>query len=81
MVILFLRLWKSKKENQRKEGAMEQKISTTDSGKQKKSIFARIKCWFTPEESTCGGGPAKPSGDASKESKDGKVCSNGEIRL
>lgn len=61
---------------------MEKKISATDSKSQKKSIFARIKCWFTKEESsTCGGGPKKPSGDASSESKDAKVCSDGEIRL
>lgn len=60
---------------------MEQKPATTEAGQQKKSLFARIKCWFTREEPTCGGGPAKPSGDASKESKDGKVCSDGEIRL
>jgi hypothetical protein len=60
---------------------MEKKIATTDSKGRKKSIFAKIKCWFTKEESTCGGGPKKPSGGASSESKDAKVCSNGEIRL
>jgi hypothetical protein len=60
---------------------MEQKVATTDAEKPKKSIFAKIKCWFTKDEPTCGGGPAKPSGDTSKESKDGKVCSDGEIRL
>jgi hypothetical protein len=60
---------------------MEQKAATTEAGQQKKSIFARIKCWFAKEEPTCGGGQAKPSGDASKESKDGKICSDGEIRL
>ena len=60
---------------------MEKKIATTVSKIQKKSIFARIKCWFAPEAVVCGGAPKKPSGDASSESKDGKVCSNGEIRL
>jgi len=61
---------------------MEKNISAGDSNAQKKSIFARIKCWFTGESnSTCGGAPAKPAGDASAESKDGKVCSNGEMRL
>jgi hypothetical protein len=49
---------------------------------QKQSLFARIKCWFTGEsKSACGGGTVKPSGDASEESKDPKVCSNGEIRF
>lgn len=57
---------------------MEEKIATTDS---KKSIFARIKCWFTKEETSCGGGAEKPPGDASAESKDPKICSNGEMRL
>jgi hypothetical protein len=61
---------------------MEKNISGADSNSEKKSIFSRIKCWFTKEsDSTCGGAPVKPAGDASKESKDGKVCSNGEIRL
>jgi hypothetical protein len=60
---------------------MEKKISTTDFKSQKKSIFARIKCWFTKEAPTCGGAPKKPSGDASAESKDAKICSDGEIRL
>ena len=56
---------------------MEEKIAITDS---KKSIFARIKCWFT-KETTCGGAAEKPSGDASAESKDPKICSDGEMRL
>jgi hypothetical protein len=64
-----------------KEGAMEKKSATTDSKSQKKSIFARIKCWFTKEEATCGGAAKKPSGEASSESKNAKICSNGEIRL
>jgi hypothetical protein len=57
---------------------MEEKIVTTDS---KKSIFARIKCWFTEKETTCGGAAEKPSGDAPVESKDPKICSDGEMRL
>ncbi len=60
---------------------MEKNNSATDSKSQKKSIFARIKCWFTKEESTCGGGPKKPSGGSSSDSKDAKICSDGEIRL
>ena len=61
---------------------MAKNITAADSNVQKKSIFARIKCWFTKEsDSTCGGAPVKPAGDASAESKDGKVCSNGEMRL
>jgi hypothetical protein len=59
---------------------MEQKSSTTDTAVKKKSIFSLIKCWFSKEEPVCGGGPEKAAKDAS-ESKDGKVCSNGEIRL
>jgi hypothetical protein len=57
---------------------MEEKIATTDS---KKSIFARINCWFTKEETTCAGGAEKLSGDASAESNDPKICSDGEMRL
>ena len=60
---------------------MGKKISKADSRSRKKSIIARIKCWFTHEDASCGGAPKKPSGEASSESKDGKVCSNGEIRL
>jgi len=61
---------------------MEKNSSSAGSTGQKQSIFTRIKCWFTGEsKSTCGGGPAKTPGDASGESKDPKVCSNGEIRL
>lgn len=48
----------------------------------KQSLFERIKCWFTGEsKSACGGGPVKPSDKPSDESKDPKVCSNGEIRF
>ncbi len=60
---------------------MEKKTATRNPQSGKKSLFAKIKCWFTKEEPTCGGGPKKPSGGASSESKDGKVCSNGEIRF
>ncbi len=81
MVISFLRLQKNRNGNQQKGDAMEKKITTTDSKGQKKSIFARMKCWFTKEEPTCGGVAKKPSGDASSESKDAKICSDGEIRL
>lgn len=58
---------------------MEQKISTADPKKKKKSWFSKIACWFTKSEAACGGAVKKPA-DAS-ESKDGKICSNGEIRL
>ncbi len=60
---------------------MAKKVSKADLKSQKKSIFARIKCWFAPEKAVCGGAPKKPSGEASSESKDAKICSNGEIRL
>lgn len=60
---------------------MAKQVSKADSKSVKKSIFARIKCWFAPEAAVCGGAPKKPSGDASSESKDAKICSNGEIRL
>jgi len=64
-----------------KEDVMEKKIATTDPKGEKRSLLHRIKCWFT-KESSCGGAEkAKPSGDASSESKDAKICSNGEIRL
>ncbi len=61
---------------------MEKNISSAEPNSQKQSIFVRIKCWFTKgSNSSCGGAPVKSSGDASAESKDPKVCSNGEIRL
>ena len=59
---------------------MEKQTSAVDL-KGGKSILERIKCWFSRESPSCGGAPVKPSQDASSESKDAKVCSNGEIRL
>lgn len=60
---------------------MKRKLPTTNAGAKRKSLFSLIACWFSKEEPVCGGGAVKPSEDASSESKDGKVCSNGEIRL